>query len=101
MLVISMRDKNSHRRHRLEIYHDILIAIENQRMNEDEVKPTRIAHYSNLSYDRLYKYLDELEANGMIYRADTIFLTEVGQQFLKNYEAIKHIFETDEDAFLR
>ena len=65
-------------------------------VNEDDVKPTRIAQYSNLSYDRLNKYLNELDAAGMIHRADTIFLTESGQQFLRNYKMLKHSFGTDE-----
>lgn len=65
-------------------------------VNEDDVKPTRIAQYSKLSYDRLNRYLNELEGTGMIHRTDTIFLTESGQQFLRNYKMLKHSFGIDE-----
>jgi len=49
------------RRSKLEIYNDILNAIQKE-AHEGEIKPTRIQHYSNMSYDKMSKYLKELES---------------------------------------
>jgi len=81
------------RRHKLQIYHDILSAIREEAMNEGGAKPTRIQHLSNMSYDKLSRYLDELEAKKMINKADTLSLTEHGHEFLKEYEKIKDLIE--------
>lgn len=81
------------RRHKLQIYHDILSAIQEEAMNEDGAKPTRIQHVSNMSYDKLMRYLDELEAKKMINKAGTLSLTDQGREFLKQYEKIKDLIE--------
>lgn len=44
----------------MEIYNDILSAI-NLDLNNGEVKPTRVQSISNLAYDKLVLYLNELE----------------------------------------
>lgn len=81
------------RRHKLQIYHDILSAIQEEAMNEDGAKPTRIQHLSNMSYDKLMRYLDELDAKKMINKASTLSLTDQGREFLKQYEKIKDLIE--------
>lgn len=81
------------RRHKLQIYHDILSAIQEEAMNEGGAKPTRIQHVSNMSYDKLMRYLDELEAKKMINKAGTLSLTDQGREFLKQYEKIKDLIE--------
>jgi len=62
-------------------------------MNEGGAKPTRIQHVSNMSYDKLMRYLDELEGKKMINNADTLSLTDHGREFLKQYEKIKDLIE--------
>lgn len=62
-------------------------------MNEDGAKPTRIQHLSNMSYDKLMRYLDELDAKKMINKASTLSLTDQGREFLKQYEKIKDLIE--------
>jgi len=81
------------RRHKLQIYFDILSAIREESMNEAGAKPTRIQHLSNMSYDKLSRYLDELEKKKMISRADILSLTEKGHEFLRDYDKIKDLIE--------
>ena len=51
----------------MEIYHDILRAIKAD-LNEGVAKPTHVQSKSNLAYDKLIRFLDELEDKGMITR---------------------------------
>ena len=44
----------------MEIYNDILSAI-NVELTNGEAKPTRVQTLSNLAYDKLVRYLNELE----------------------------------------
>jgi len=81
------------RRHKLQIYHDILSAIREEAMTEDGAKPTRIQHLANMSYDKLSRYLDELEAKQMINKANILSLTEHGHEFLREYLKIKELIE--------
>ena len=50
------------RRSKLELYNDILNAIEEEITNDNSnaAKPTRVQLRSNLAYDKLVKYLAEL-----------------------------------------
>ena len=93
MKMIGREMQRRERRHKLQIYHDILSAIQEESMNEGGAKPTRIQHLSNMSYDKLSRYLDELEAKKMINKADTLSLTEHAREFLKEYEKIKDLIE--------
>lgn len=77
----------------MQIYYDIMSAIQQEAMNEGGAKPTRIQHLSNMSYDKLSRYLDELVNKEMITRADTLLLTEKGKQFLLDYHKIKDLIE--------
>jgi len=62
-------------------------------MNEAGAKPTRIQHLSNMSYDKLSRYLNELESKNMILKTDTLSLTEKGHEFLRDYDKIKDLIE--------
>lgn len=62
-------------------------------MNEGGAKPTRIQHLSNMSYDKLSRYLDELEGKKMILKADTLSLTVKAHEFLRDYDKIKDLIE--------
>jgi predicted transcriptional regulator len=50
---------------KMEIYNDILSAINLELIN-GEAKPTRVQMLSNLAYDKLVRYLNELEGKKMI-----------------------------------
>ena len=71
----------------MEIYNDILSAI-NVELTNGEAKPTRVQTLSNLAYDKLVRYLNELEGKKMIMQ-DPLQITEKGRNFLQDYDRIK------------
>jgi predicted transcriptional regulator len=71
----------------MEIYNDILTAI-NLELTNGQAKPTRVQSLSNLAYDKLVRYLNELEVKKMIIQ-DPLQITEKGQDFLQDYNRIK------------
>jgi predicted transcriptional regulator len=71
----------------MEIYNDILRAI-NLELANGEVKPTRVQSLSNLAYDKLVRYLDELESKKMIVQ-NPLRITENGYDFLQDYDRIR------------
>jgi predicted transcriptional regulator len=71
----------------MEIYNDILCAIKAELTN-GEVKPTRVQTLSNLAYDKLIRYLNELECKKMIAQ-NPLRLTEKGHDFLQDYDRIR------------
>jgi predicted transcriptional regulator len=75
------------KRNKMEIYNDILSAIA-QGSIHGEAKPTRVQILSNLAYDKLVRYLDELESKKMIVQ-DPLGITSRGQDFLQDYDRIK------------
>jgi predicted transcriptional regulator len=75
------------KRNKLEIYNDILSAIKVELTN-GEARPTRVQILSNLAYDKLVRYLNELEAKKMIMQ-NPIRITEKGHDFLQDYDRIK------------
>ena len=74
------------RRNKLEIYYSILNSIRSEAAY-GEVKPTRIQFLSNMSYDKISKYFDELESNEMISKQPLV-LTNKGKAFLIDYEKV-------------
>ena len=66
----------------MEIYNDILSAI-NLELTNGEAKPTRVQSLCNLAYDKLVRYLNELEVKKMIIQ-DPLQITEKGQDFLQD-----------------
>jgi predicted transcriptional regulator len=87
------------RRSKLEIYNDILNGIQKE-AQEGEIKPTRIQHHSNMSYDKMSKYLKELESKKMI-TISPIQLTEKGEKFLNDYEKIKEFLSNMKIEYLK
>ncbi|AIC15691.1 hypothetical protein NVIE_014500 [Nitrososphaera viennensis EN76] len=71
----------------MEIYNDILSAIKLELTN-GEAKPTRVQSLSNLAYDKLARYLDELESKKMIVQ-NPLGITEKGHDFLQDYDRIR------------
>jgi predicted transcriptional regulator len=71
----------------MEIYNDILSAIKAE-LTSGEAKPTRVQTLSNLAYDKLARYLDELEGKEMIAQ-NPLRMTEKGHDFLQDYERIR------------
>ncbi len=75
------------KRRKLELYNDILSAIQEEG-TKGEVKPTRVQHLCNTSYDKMSKYLNELYNKKMIDQKP-LSLTDRGKKFLQDYSKIK------------
>jgi len=75
----------------LELYNDILKAIVDEITNDDGsvAKPTRVQLRSNLAYDKLARYLDELENKKMIIQSP-LLITKKGRDFLQDYDRISN-----------
>lgn len=75
----------------MELYNDILKAIVEDIANDEDnvAKPTRVQLRSNLGYDKLARYLDELENKKMILQSP-LLITEKGQDFLQDYNRISN-----------
>ncbi|WP_172602141.1 winged helix-turn-helix domain-containing protein [Candidatus Nitrosocosmicus franklandus] len=77
----------------MELYHDILKGILDELVDSEsgsgdgKVKPTRVQLRSNLAYDKLVKYLDELEDNKMIIK-DPLQITPKGRDFVRDFDRI-------------
>ena len=56
-------------------------------LTDGQAKPTRVQLYSNLSYDKLVRYLTELENKNLIIK-DPLNITEKGRDFLQDYDRI-------------
>jgi predicted transcriptional regulator len=84
------------KRGKLEIIYDILLAI--QRKN-GTIKPTHLLYKSNLSYQRMNVYLEELIKQGMIQKDfddknKYYVLTEKGYNFLSEFKRIKEFTDS-------
>ena len=75
----------------MELYNDILKAIVEEIIKDDGgvAKPTRVQLRSNLAYDKLARYLDELENKKMILQSP-LLITEKGRDFLQDYDRISN-----------
>ena len=73
------------------MYNDILKAIGDEIVNDDNsvVLPTRVQLRCNLAYDKLTRYLDELENRKMIQQSP-LLITEKGRDFLQDYDRISN-----------
>lgn len=80
--------KRNSARARMQIYSDIIQAIQEESTN-GEIKPTRIQFRSKLSYDSLLRNLKELEKMKMISR-NPILLTEKGKSFVQDFSKITY-----------
>jgi predicted transcriptional regulator len=49
------------KRHKLQLFYDIICAIEDDMVNSESARPTHVQHYSRLSYDKMVNYIDEME----------------------------------------
>ena len=78
------------KRNRLEVIKDILEVIRNK---NGRIKPTHILYKSNLSYQMMEDYLNELIEKGFILekkqtKGKTYFITEKGINYLNQYKMI-------------
>ena len=79
------------RRSKLQIYYDIFGAILKDKQDNEKISNTRIQFKSNTSYDKLLKYLDEMDQKGIITKGERIDVTELGMQFYNDYSRINNL----------
>jgi len=79
------------RRNRLEIYYDILCAINNKPLHIEE-NPFMLKQKTNLNNQRLIYYIIEMINKGFLFiENDKIFITENGYRFIINYEKLSRL----------
>ena len=79
------------RRSKIQIFFDIITAVIDDTQNNESVSPTRIQFKCNTSYDKLTKYLEEMEKKEIIQKEKSIAVTEKGMQFHKDYSRINDL----------
>jgi len=67
--------------------------------NNETISPTRIQFKCNTSYDKLTKYLEEMEKREIIQREKSITITEKGMQFHKDYSRINDLINEMNEKF--
>ena len=82
------------KRHKLQLFYEILCAIEEGTIQNQGARPTLVQHVSRLSYDKMMNHFDELEGKGMIYRdRGLITMTSKGREFTKQYTDLVNLIE--------
>jgi predicted transcriptional regulator len=76
-------------RNKIQIYYNILDAINLESNNGEGAKPTRVQIHSNLAYDKLVRYLNELEMKEMILQ-NPLRITEKGRDFLQDIDHVQN-----------
>ncbi len=84
------------KRDKLTIIHDILKAVSDRK---GKIKPTHLLYKSNLSYQRMQTYIDELERRGMLIEeknesSKMYLLTDKGYKFLEEYHRMREFTES-------
>ena len=79
------------KRSKLQIYFDVITAILVEKQNTSEISKTRLQHKSNTSYDKLLKYLDEMNEKGLIKMEDEIDTTDLGTKFYQDYSNVNDL----------
>ena len=87
------------RRTKTQIFFDVITAVIDDTQNSESISPTRIQVKCNTSYDKLIKYLTEMEDRGMIVKGKSITVTERGMEFHKDYSRINDLINEMNEKF--
>ncbi len=84
------------KRNRLQVIHDILRTINDK---NGKIKPTHILYKSNLSYQMMEEYLNELLEKDFIKmielkKGKTYSITEKGKSYLNEYKLITNFVDS-------
>lgn len=83
------------KRHKLQLFYEILCAIEEDAMHNEVAKPTHVQHFTRLSYDKMMNHFDELEEKGMIHRVSgLVAITAKGRMFIEQYDQLIRLIES-------
>ena len=87
------------KRHRLQLFYDILTAIERdmyQSEGTSVAKPTHVQQYSRLSYDKMISIFVDLKSRDMIFRYESsglLTITNKGRNFVKQYRELINLID--------
>ena len=87
------------RRTKTQIFFEVITAAIDDKQNNESISPTRIQVKCNTSYDKLTKYLAEMEKRGMIEKGKSITVTERGMEFHKDYSRINELMNEMNEKF--
>jgi len=87
------------RRAKTQIFFEVIAAVIDDTQNNESVSPTRIQLKCKTSYDKLTKYLEEMEKRGMIEKEKSIIITERGMEFHKDYSRINELINEMNEKF--
>jgi len=84
------------RRTKIEIIHDILIAIQKK---GGKIKPTHLLYKSNLSYKKMLEYVSELRGKGMMDEEEDkgkkiYSITDKGAAYVQEFKKIKEFSDS-------
>jgi predicted transcriptional regulator len=77
------------KRHKLELFYEILCAIKEDTMRNEVSRPTHVQHFIILWCDNLVKHFDELQEKRMIHRmSGLVSLTARGKKLIEQYDRL-------------
>jgi predicted transcriptional regulator len=83
------------KRHKLQLFYEILCAIEEDATRNEVARPTHVQHFTRLSYDKMMNHFDELEEKGMIHRVSgLVAITAKGKMFIEQYDQLISLIES-------
>ena len=87
------------KRHKLQLFYEILCAIEDDIVHNKVARPTHIQHNCRLSYDKMMNHINQLEQKGMIHthrenNNRSISITGKGMLFVKRYNELINLIES-------
>ncbi|MGI0015589.1 MAG: winged helix-turn-helix domain-containing protein [Nitrososphaera sp.] len=83
------------KRHKLQLFYEILCAIEEDVIHNEVARPTHIRHFTRLSYDKMMNHFEELEEKGMIHRVSgLVAITTKGKKFIEQYDQLINLIES-------
>ena len=71
------------RRTKTQIFFEVITAVIDDTQNNESVSPTRVQIKCKTSYDKLTKYLEEMEKRGMIERKNQLQLLRREWSFIR------------------
>ena len=87
------------RRTKTQIFFDIITSVIDDTQNNESIVLTRIQVKCNTSYDKLTKYLAEMEDRGMIENGKSITVTVRGMEFHRDYSRINDLINEINEKF--
>ena len=83
------------KRHKLQLFYEILCAVEEDAMYNEVARPTHVQHSTRLSYDKMMNHLGELEEKGMVHRVSgLVAITAKGKKFIEQYDDLTRLIES-------